>query len=62
MFSTANTKCHPGLYLFPKIQNVIDYIDNNCEIIKVETLQSEIHKAGNKWRCRWFKVIGIVKL
>jgi len=32
----------------------------HSEIIAVRTRVEDIHKAGDKWRCRWFQVIGQV--
>jgi len=59
-FSTCSTECHPGLYLWPTVQEAIAW-DSNAEIIQVKTKAVDIHKAGNKWRCRWFEVIGTVQ-
>lgn len=59
IFSTDDTECHPGLYIWPTIKRAKDWDDS--ELIKIKTKKSEVHKAGNKWRCRWFYVIGSVK-
>jgi hypothetical protein len=56
-FSTCNTECHPGLYLWPTLKQARDF-SGDVEFIKVRTKASEIHKAGSKYRCRWFEVIG----
>lgn len=56
-FSTCTTECHPGLYICPTIADVKDYSDN---VIKVYTKAAVVHKAGLKYRCRWFKVIKAV--
>jgi len=59
VFSTADTECHPGLYLWPTLAAAEDWSPSQ-EIITVETEPGEIHKAGSKYRCRWFYVIGRV--
>jgi len=59
-FSTAETECHPGLYLWPTLKLAQDYAPGQ-EIIQVRTKPEDVHKAGAKWRCRWFEVIGCVK-
>ena len=58
-FSTAETECHPGLYLWPTLEKSLDW--SNATTIKVRTREDMIHKAGNKWRCKWFEVLEIVK-
>jgi len=57
IFSTADTKCHPGLYLAPVLHEVQQeyYLET---IVRVITPPEEIHKAGSKYRCRWFVVAG----
>jgi len=58
-FSTADTQCHPGLYLCPSILRVqISVSPSPKEIIAVVTHPEDIHRAGSKWRCRWFRVLG----
>jgi len=57
-FSVCTTECHPGLYLWPTLRHAKEYSVNKVEIIKVRTKLSEIHQAGNKYRCRWFEVVG----
>ena len=57
VFSTDDTECHPGLYLWPTLALAKSWSPNE-ELIKVRTRPTEVHKAGSKWRCRWFEVIG----
>ena len=55
-FSTATTKCHPGLYLYPaRIDVKLAYPE--AEIIQVLTRPEVIHEAGWKYRCKWFVVL-----
>ena len=56
-FSVADTKCHPGLYLWPTLRMATNWAPGQ-EIIRVRTQPSEVHRAGGKWRCRWFEVLG----
>ena len=56
VFSTADTECHPGWYLWPTKQQAIDF-SRAVEIIKVKSRTKDIHKAGNKWRSRTIHVI-----
>jgi len=55
-FSTSDTECHPGLYLWPSLKAAKQWKDE--ETIRVVTSPADIHKAGSKYRCRWFKVLG----
>jgi len=58
-FSTSETECHPGLYLWPTKEEAVDW--SWCdEIISVVTKAVDVHQAGHKWRCRWFQVVGKV--
>jgi len=66
-FSTAETDCHPGLYIWPTPQLAIkwaelaiNWIGNTFEIIKVLVRPRDVHKASDKWRCKQFTVIGKV--
>jgi hypothetical protein len=59
-FSTADTECHPGLYLWPSLKHAQNY-SGPVEFIRVRTKPADVHKAGGKWRCRWFEVIGEAK-
>jgi len=56
IFSTADTECHPGLYLWPTMEHAKAW---NCKgpWVKVRTPLEHTHRAGEKWRCRWFEVI-----
>ena len=58
-FSVSDTECHPGLYLWPTLEAAKRF-SGSVEYIRVETKSSEIHRAGTKWRCRWFHVLGAV--
>jgi len=58
-FSTSSTECHPGLYIWPTIQQA-RWSYKNAEIIKVLVKPEDVHKAGSKWRCRQFTVIGSI--
>ena len=60
-FSTSNTECHPGLYLWPTLEQATGWSGNGVEIIKVLAHPEHTHKAGTKWRTRWFQVIGRVE-
>ena len=58
-FSTADTEYHPGLYLSPSIPHACESVSpSRKEIIAVVTHPEDIHRAGSKWRCRWFRVLG----
>jgi len=48
-FSTADTPCHPGLYLRP---------EHEPGDIIVLARADEVHCAGDKWRCKRFIVVG----
>jgi len=50
-FSTADTECHPGRYLCPTAEGMTDPI-------RVRALAADVHRAGSKWRCRKFTVMG----
>jgi hypothetical protein len=64
-FSVSETECHPGLYLYPNLL-FLKEPDWACieekykQTIRVRTKPNDVHKAGNKWRCRWFEVLGKV--
>ena len=59
-FSTADTECHPGLYLWPTLEAAKNF-SGGVEFIKVEFDPQHLHKAGPKYRVRWFRVIGEAK-
>jgi len=55
-FSTADdTECHPGLYLCPT-KDEVEAEHPKAIIIRVLTRPEAIHKAGRKYRCKWFVV------
>ena len=55
-FSTADTECHPGLYIWPTLEMARQW--SGGELIRVYALPEDVHRAGKKWRCRMFRVIG----
>jgi hypothetical protein len=59
-FSVCTTECHPGLYLWPTLQHAKNF-SGDAEFIKVRTYPKDTHRAGRKWRCRWFTVLGTVE-
>ena len=54
-FSIADTECHPGIYLASA-----EWL-NKCYqgrvIVRCYCLRSELHKAGDKWRCKRLWVV-----
>lgn len=61
-FSVADTPCHPGLYICPSIRMLqIQHREATFSpIIKVLSRPEDVHKAGNKWRTRAFRVLEVV--
>ena len=59
-FSIADTECHPGLYLWPTLKDAIGF-SGEVPMIRVRTRPECIHKAGTKYRCQWFEVLGDAK-
>ena len=57
-FSTSDTECHPGLYLFPTKQQAVDW-DSKAVIVRVSARAEDIHKAGGKYRCKQFRVLRV---
>jgi len=57
VFSTADTECHPGLYICPTVTQVKEFAVDQ-EIIRVHVRPRDVHRAGSKWRCREFFVVG----
>lgn len=55
-FSTADTECHPGLYIWPTLTDARCWSMNS--LIRVSVRVKDIHRAGDKWRCREFEVLG----
>jgi uncharacterized protein YjbI with pentapeptide repeats len=60
-FSTDTTACHPGLYLCPDIATARRQQQHIGELIRVVTRKADVHRAADKWRCRWFRVLGAVE-
>jgi len=55
-FSTSNTKRNPGLYLSSR-----EWLEKNYprrRIVRVRCRRKNLHKAGDKWRCRKLEVLG----
>jgi hypothetical protein len=63
-FSTADTECHPGLYLWPTVDQARQYAAKygiEGPIIMVRTYVKDVHKAGTRYRCRWFEVRKVIQ-
>ncbi|RLG44721.1 MAG: hypothetical protein DRN81_03830, partial [Thermoproteota archaeon] len=62
VFSTAETECHPGLYLYPTAHTVDAFCKEHnvrhYEIIRVTTRSCDVHRAGSKWRTKELQVVG----
>lgn len=62
VFSVADTDCYPGLYVFPTPEAVREWGKRNNinypEIVRVWFRAVDCHRAGDKWRVRWFVVAG----
>jgi uncharacterized protein YjbI with pentapeptide repeats len=58
VFSTADTECHPGWYLWPSFAAAHSW--NASETVKVRTRRKDVHKAESKWRTRTIWIIGTV--
>ena len=56
-FSTSDTECHPGLYLWPTLEMARNWSGAGAELVKVVANPEHTHKTGSKWRTRWFEVI-----
>ena len=54
------TECHPGLYLWPTIEQARDYAPHE-PLIRVTSRPEDIQHAGTKARTRAFYVEGAVK-
>jgi len=59
-FSTADTECHPGLYLWPTLEMARNWSGPNAKLVKVVASPEHTHKAGSKWRTRWFEVMEVI--
>ena len=49
IFSTADTECHPGIFVLPTVKSAQKW---GPEIVKVIFRPWECHRAGDKWRVR----------
>ena len=58
VFSTCDTECHPGWYLWPTYESAKQW--SRAETVRVKTRRIDIHQAGAKWRTRTIWVIGTV--
>ena len=61
VFSTCDTDCHPGLYLWPTLEQAQEWAEcySADGIIKVSAKAVDVHSAGDKWRCKAFRVLGV---
>ena len=58
VFSVAPASCHPGIYLAG-----MEWLENNLPgvaLVRVRCLLSDLHHAGDKWRCRKLEVLAYV--
>ena len=53
------TACHPGLYAYPRFDDVTRAYPN-VEVIKVRFRRNDLHSAGGKYRVRTFEVLETV--
>jgi len=61
IFSTCETECHPGWYLWPTLEAAIKFSGGEKEFIEVKARKIDIHRAGTKWRSRAIWVIRSIK-
>lgn len=61
VFSTCQTECHPGWYLWPSLKEAEEYSGPEHEFIKVKSRKIDIHKAGSKWRSKTIWILGTVE-
>jgi hypothetical protein len=61
VFSTCDTECHPGLYVFPTFQEAKREARYRSEVISVLFEAHNLHKAGSKYRVTEFLVWGGVE-
>ena len=59
VFSTSDTECHPGWYLWPTLEAAKKF-SGNVEYVKVKTKKTAVHKTGSKWRAQWIEILGNV--
>jgi len=57
VFSTSDAECHPGWYLWPTRQHVVDF-SGDAPLVLVRARRQDIHRAGSKWRSRMIHVLG----
>jgi hypothetical protein len=64
-FSTAETECHPGLYIYPTLGAAIRFASGGHyyqgDYIKVTFDPVDLHQAGDKWRVKSFTVVEEIK-
>ena len=60
VFSTADTECHPGWYLWPTLDAAHSF-SGQVPMVQVKAQVKDIHRAGTKWRSRAIWVIGGVE-
>jgi hypothetical protein len=63
-FSVSNTECHPGLYLWPTLEQAHTWgtEHGSLNLVEVKARPEDIHRAGDKWRCRQFVVVGVCRV
>lgn len=58
VFSTADTECHPGWYLWPTREAAAAWAPDQ-PLALVRARSRDIHHAGTKWRARMIHVIAV---
>ena len=61
VFSTCDTECHPGWYLWPTLERSKVFREPEGDHIRVKARVIDIHHAGSKWRSRAIWTLGSVK-
>ena len=63
VFSVSDTECHPGLYVWPKLEHADAWAASEngqacgAEVVRVTFARRDVHRAGGKWRVRRFTVL-----
>jgi len=61
VFSTCETECHPGWYLWPTLEEAVKFSGKGKEFIEIKARKIDIHKTATKWRSRAIWIIKTIK-